>query len=68
MRTAGFLSLLSIILDITKLRTDLYTSFWKEDAKYQQFGTWDHMKGLFPSDIHFNFVDKTNSDGAAFMR
>jgi hypothetical protein len=68
MQIVGFLSMLSLILDITKLRTNLYASYWKEDTKYKHFGKWEHIKGLFPSDIHFNFVDKTNSERTAFMR
>lgn len=74
-----FLRLVSIILvvlitqstileDITQLRNDLYSSYWKNDVKYKQFQTWDHLKGLFPSDIHFNFVDGKNSARTAFLR
>jgi hypothetical protein len=76
MKVLIILSLLSLILisqstildDIAKLRTDLYASYWKEDTRYKQFKKWDHIKGLFPSDIHFNFVDKKNSARTAYMR
>jgi len=76
MKIVALLSLISLLIlaqstlldDIAKLRTDLYASYWKTDVKYKQFETWDHIKGLFPSDIHFNFVDKKNTARSAFMR
>jgi len=58
----------TILDDIAKLRGDLYASYWSKNQTFQQFSTWDRLKGLFPSDIHFNFVDSKNTLKSTLLR
>lgn len=76
MRSASLL-LLSVLLiiasstildDITTLRNQLYTSYWSKNSTYKFMETWDHIEGLFESNIHFNIVDKKNKLSAATVR
>lgn len=54
---------------IQKLYSELNThSFWEKDQKYVFPIKWEHKKGIYESRVHFNFVDKTNSALAHFLR
>lgn len=53
---------------ITWLHDRLFKKYWKKDQQYLFPVLWEHRKGLFESKIHFNFVDKKNSDKTALIR
>lgn len=63
-----FLSFSTITDDIKLLHTKLYQTYWNSDIPYKFLQTWEHKKGLFQSDIHFNIVDKKNSLKASLQR
>ena len=58
----------TILDDITTIRNDLYRSYWSKNQTYKFLQTWDHLEGLFESNIHFNIVDKKNKLKAATVR
>ena len=54
--------------DIKTLHTELYRNYWSENTTFKFMQTWDHLEGLFQSNIHFNFVDKKNGVRTAALR
>lgn len=57
---------------INFLNTRLIKHYWKKNQAYKfpgiTNGNWEHLKGLYESRVHFNIVDKKNSNLTAFMR
>jgi hypothetical protein len=42
--------------------------YWKKNQEYVFPILWEHKKGLFQSRVHFNILDKRNTDTTAFIR
>lgn len=50
------------------LENRLMKHYWKRDQEYVFPILWEHKKGLFQSRVHFNILDKRNTDMTAFIR